>query len=124
MNILLGMGIIDPITVLFFSTKRGGRIGVCNEIIKLYLLNPDTDGIRMLKELHSFILNLDILDEHSKAPYSDTFLIFFCKSYYSIAKNTNLSMKIKSDNFVDISASAFFKDVLKNSFFKNTTLRL
>lgn len=41
-----------------------------------------------------------------------------CKSYHSVARNANLSVKIKSDNLLDTTASAVFYDILRNSFLK------
>ena len=59
MNIPLGTNLIEPISILCMSVKRGGEKGVWAGIIKLHLLHPETDGIAMLKGLRPFILQLD-----------------------------------------------------------------
>ena len=109
MHIPLGTSLIEPISVLCMSVKRGGEKGVWAGIVKLHLLNPETDGIAMLKGLRPFILQLDPL------PKVGT-LGKICKSYHAIARNNNLSIKITSDTLVGISPNALFCDVVESSF--------
>ena len=109
MNIPLGINLIEPISILCMSVKRGGEKGVWAGIIKLHLLHPETDGIAMLKGLRPFILQLD-------PPPNMSTLGKVCKSYHAIARNTNLSIKITSDTLIGISPYALFYDVLESSF--------
>jgi len=109
MNIPLGTNLIEPISILCMSVKKGGEKGVWAGIIKLHLLHPERDGIAMLKGLRPFILQLDPL------PHLST-LGKVCKSYHAIARNNNLSVKITSDTLLGISPYALFCDVLENSF--------
>ena len=109
MNIPLGTSLIEPISVLSMSVKRGGEKGVWAGIVKLHLLKPETDGIAMLKGLRPFILQLDPL------PKVGT-LGKVCKSYHAIARNNNLSVKITSDTLAGISPYALFFDIVESSF--------
>ena len=59
MSIPLGTNLIEPISILCMSVKRGGEKRVWAGIIKLHLLHPETDGIAMLEGLRPFILQLD-----------------------------------------------------------------
>ena len=59
MKIPLGTNLIEPISILCMSVKRGGVKGVWVGIIKLYLLNPHIDGIALFTGLRAFILYLE-----------------------------------------------------------------
>ena len=107
MNIPLGTNLIEPISVLCMSVKRGGVKGVWAGIIKLHLLKPHIDGIALLTGLRAFILHLE---PHSSVGSK------VCKSYHSIARNNNLSIKISNETLIGISSHALFLDVLENSF--------
>ena len=109
MHIPLGTGLIEPIFVLCMSVKRGGEKGVRAGIVKLHLLNPEIDGIAMLKGLRPFILQLNPLPNIAT-------LGKVCKSYHAIARNNNLSIKITSDTLISISCHALFCDVVESSF--------
>jgi len=113
MNIPLGTDIIDLVAVLCFSTRRRGQKGFWNRVIKLHLLNPETDGIKMLKRLRPFILKLHTIDANSNIQTSKSILGKVCKSFHNVIRNINLSVKIKSDNLVDTTASALFHDVIE-----------
>ena len=78
-------------------------------IVKLHLLNSHIYGIALFIRLRAFILHLEA---HS----SIASLGKVCKSYHTIAKNNNLSIKISNDKFVGISSHDLFLDVLVNSF--------
>ena len=78
-------------------------------IIKLHLLNPHIDGIALLTGFTAFILHLE--------PHSSVgSLGKVCKSYHTIARSNNLSIKITNDALVGITAHDLFLDVLENSF--------
>ena len=78
-------------------------------IIKLHLLNPHIDGISLLTGLRAFILHLE--------PHSSVgSLGKMCKSYHTIARSNNLSIKITNEALVGITAHDLFLDVLENSF--------
>ena len=109
MNIPLGTNLIEPISVLCMSIKRGGIKGVWAGIIKLHLLHPQMDGVALLKGLRPFILHLE---PHSHVGN----LGKVCKSYHSIARSNNLSIKISNETLIGISSHALFLDVLENSF--------
>ena len=105
----LGMNLIEPISILCMSVKRGGMIGVWAGIIKLHLFNPHIDGIALLTGLRAFLLHLE--------PHSGVgSLEKVCKSYHTIARSNNLSIKITNDAFVGIIAHDLFLHVLENSF--------
>ena len=109
MKIPLGTNLIEPISILCMSAKRGGVKGVWTGIIKLHLLNPHIDGIALLTGLRIFIFHLE--------PQSSVgSLGKVCKSYHSIARNNNLSIKITNEALVGITAHDLFVDVLENSF--------
>ena len=78
-------------------------------IVKLHLLNSYIYGIALLTRLRAFILHLEA---HS----SIASLGNVCKSYHTIAKNNNLSIKISNDKFVGSSSHDLVLDVLVNSF--------
>ena len=109
MNIPLGTNLIEPISVLCMSIKRGGIKGVWAGIVKLHLLHPQTDGEALLTGLRPFILQLE---PHSHVGN----LGKVCKSYHSIARSNNLSIKISNETLIGISSHALFLDVLENSF--------
>ena len=109
MHIPLDTSLIEPISVLYMSVKRGGEKGVWTGIVKLHLLKSKTDGIAMLKGLRPFILQFDPL------PKVGT-LGKVCKSYHAIARNNNLSIRIRSDTLVGVSPYALFCDVVENKF--------
>ena len=106
MEIEVGKEVIDPISILCMSVKNAGKRGVWAGSIKLHLHKPEIDGIGLLKGLRPFILKLDKQYVLGKV----------CKSYNTIAKNSNLSTKIKSETLKGISANALFVDILQNSF--------
>ena len=109
MQIPLGTNLIEPISILCMSIKRGGEKGVWAGIIKLHLLHPETDGVGLLTGLRPFILHLE--------PHSNMgSLGKVCKSYHSIARSNNLSIKISNDTLVGLSSHALFLDVLESSF--------
>ena len=109
MQIPLGTKLIEPISVLCMSIKRGGEKGVWAGIIKLHLLHPETDGIALLKGLRPFILHLE--------PHSNIGCLGkVCKAYHSIARSNNLSTKISSDTLIGLTSHALFLDVLESSF--------
>ena len=109
MHIPLGTNLIEPISVLCMSIKRGGVKGVWAGIVKLHLLNPQTDGVALLTGLRPFILHLE--------PHSNVgSLGKVCKSYHSIARSNNLSIKISNDALIGLTPHALFLDVLENSF--------
>jgi hypothetical protein len=82
MHIPLGTNLIEPISVLCMSIKRGGVKRVWAGIVKLHLLHPQTDGVALLTGLRPFILHLE--------PHSNVgSLGKVCKSYHSIARNNN-----------------------------------
>ena len=109
MKILLGTNLIEPISILCMSVKRGGVKGVWAGIIMLHLLNPHIDGIALLTGLRAFVLHLE--------PHSNVgSLGKVCKSYHIIARSNNLSIKITNNTLVGITAHDLFLDVLKNSF--------
>ena len=119
MQIPLGQGIIDPMAVLCYSAKRGGQRGVWNGVVKLHLQNPEIDGIKLLQGLCPFVLYFDIIDGYSNHPCTKKYnLGKVCKSFHNIARNDSLTVKIKSDNLLDTTASSFFHDILRNSFLK------
>ena len=108
-KIPLGTNIIEPISILCMSVKRGGVKGVWAGIVKLHLLNPHIDGIALLTGLKAFILHLE--------PHSSVgSLGKVCKSYHTIARNNTLSIKISNDTLVGITSHDLFLDVLGNSF--------
>ena len=109
MHILLGTNLIEPISVLCMSVKRGGAKGVWAGIVKLHLLKPHIDGIALLTGLRAFIL---YLEPHSSVGS----LGKVCKSYHSIARSNNLSIKISNETLIGIYSHALFLDVLENSF--------
>ena len=86
-------------------------------IIKLHLLNPHIDGIALLTGIRIFIFHLE--------PQSSVgSLGKVCKSYNSIARNNNLSIKITNEALVGITAHDLFLDVLENSFRRGIILKL
>ena len=106
---LVRSNLIEPISVLCMSIKRGGVKGVWAGIVKLHLLHPQTDGVALLTGLRPFILHPE--------PHSHVgSLGKVCKSYHSIARNNNLSIKISNETLVGISSHALFLDVLENRF--------
>ena len=109
MQIPLGTNLIEPISILCMSIKRGGEKGVWAGIVKLHLLHPETDGVALLTGLRPFIL---YLEPHSKVGS----LGKVCKSYHSIARSNNLSIKISNDTLIGVSSHALFLDILENSF--------
>jgi hypothetical protein len=109
MKIPLGIDLIEPISILCMSVKRGGAKGIWAGIVKLHLLNPYIDGNALLTGLRPFIL---YLEPHSSVGS----LGKVCKSYHTIARNNNLSIKITNDTLVGITAHDLFLDVLENSF--------
>ena len=109
MQIPLGTNLIEPISILCMSVKRGGVKGVWAGIIKLHLLNPHVDGIALLTGLRAFIL---YLEPNSNVGY----LGKVSKSYHTIARNNNLSIKISNDTLIGISSHSLFLDVIENSF--------
>jgi hypothetical protein len=109
MHILLGTNLIEPISVLCMSIKRGGAKGVWAGIVNLHLLHPQTDGVALLTGLRPFILYLESQSNVGS-------LGNVCKSYHSIARNNNLSIKISNDKLIGLSFHALFLDVLENSF--------
>jgi hypothetical protein len=109
MKIPLGTNLIEPISILCMSVKRGGVKGVWAGIIQFHLLNPHIHGIALLTGLRAFIL---YLEPHSSVGY----LGKVCKSYHTIARNNNLSIKITNEALVGITAHDLFLDVLENSF--------
>jgi hypothetical protein len=109
MKIPLETNLIEPISILCMSVKMGGVKGVWAEIVKLHLLNPHIDGIVLLTGLRAFILHL----EPSSSIGS---LGKVCKSYHTIARSNNLSIKISNDTLVGITAHNLFLDILENSF--------
>jgi hypothetical protein len=108
-KIPLGTNLIEPISILCMSVKKGGVKGVWAGIIQLHLLNPHIDGIALLTGLRVFIL---YLEPHSSVGY----LGKVCKSYHTIARNNNLSIKITNEPLVGITSHDLFLDVLENSF--------
>ena len=109
MKIPLGTNLIEPISILYMSVKRGGVTGVWAGIIKLRLLNPHIDSIALLTGLRAFILHLE--------PHTSVgSLGKVCKSYHPIATSNNLSIKITNDALLGITAHDLFLDVLENSF--------
>ena len=109
MKIPLETNLIEPISILCMSVKRGGVKGVWTGIIKLHLLNPHIDGIALLTGLRAFILHLE--------PHSSVgSLGKVCKSYHTIVRNNNLSIEITNETRVGITAHDLFLDVLENSF--------
>ena len=78
MNIPLGTNLIEPISILCMSVKRGGEKGVWAGIIKLHLLHPETDGIAMLKGLRPFILQLDPPPQHEHSRESLQVISCYC----------------------------------------------
>ena len=109
MQIPLGTNIIEPISIMRMSVKRGGKKGVWAGIAKFHFLHPEIDGVALLKGLRPFILELD--------PNSTQGTIGkVCKTYHSIARNNNLSIKITSEILVNVPSHMLFKDILDNSF--------
>ena len=109
MQIPLGTNLIEPISIMCMSVKRGGEKGVWAGIAKLHLLHPEIDGVALLKGLRPFILQLDPKSTQGT-------LGKVCKTYHSIARNNNLSIKITSETLIDVSSHMLFKDILENSF--------
>ena len=109
MQIPLGTSLIEPISVLCMSVKRGGAKGIWAGIVKLHLLNPQTDGIALLTGLRPFIL---YLEPHSHVGS----LGKVCKTYHSIARGNNLSVKITNEALVGLTSHALFLDILESSF--------
>ena len=109
MQIPFSTNLVEPISIMYMSVKRGGVKGVWAGIAKLHLLHPGIDGVGLLKGLRPFILQLD--PNSSKCTLGKV-----SKSYHSIARNNNLSIKITSENLIGISSHLFFKNVLENSF--------
>ena len=117
MKIPLGTNLIETISILFMSIKRGGVKGVWAMIINLHLLNPHIDGIALLTMLRAFILHLE--------PHSSVgSLGKMCKSYHTIARNNNLSIKITIDTLMDIIAHDLFLDVLENGFRRGQNFKI
>ena len=86
-------------------------------IIKLHLLNRHIDGIVLLTGLRAFILQLE--------PHSSIgSLGNVCKSYHTIARNNNLSIKKLNDILVEITSHDLYLDVLDNSFRRGHNLKL
>ena len=109
MKIPLGTHLIEPISVLCMSSKRGGEKGVWAGIVKLHLLHPEVDGVALLKSLRPFIFNLE--------PHlSVGSLGKVCKSYHSFSRHNNLSIKITSETWIGMTSHAIFLEVLENSF--------
>jgi hypothetical protein len=109
MHIPLGTNLIELISVLRISIKRRGVKGVWAGIVKLHLLNPQTNGVALLTGLRPFILHLE--------PYSNVgSLGKVCKSYHSIASSNNLYIQISNDALIGLSSHAHFLDVLENNF--------
>ena len=91
------------------NVKMRGIKGVWAGIIKLHLFNPHIDGIALLTGLRAFILHLE--------PHSSVgSLSKVCKSYYTTARNNNLSIKIFNDTLVGITVHDLFLSVLENNF--------
>ena len=109
MHIPLGTSLIEPLSVLCMSVKRGGTKGVWAGIVKLHLLNPQTDGVALLTGLRPFIL---YLEPHSHVGS----LGKVCKTYHSIAKGYKLSVKISNDTLIGLTSHALFLDILESSF--------
>ena len=109
MNIPLGTNLIEPISVQCMSIKRGGVKGVWAGIVNLHLLHPQTDGVALLTGLRPFILYIE--------PQSHIGTLGkVCKSYHSIARSNNLSIKISNDTLIGVSPHALCLDILENSF--------
>src|ERR1700737_260028 len=109
MKIPLGTNLIEPISILCMSIKRGGIKGVWAGIVKLHLLHPQTDGEAVLTGLRPFILPLE-------PPSNVGSLGKVCKSYHSIARNNNLSIKISNDTLVGLTSHLLFLIIFENSF--------
>jgi hypothetical protein len=109
MKIPLGTNLIEPISILCMSVKKGGMKEVWAGIIKLHLLNPHIDGIALLTGLRAFILHLE-----SRSSVGSLGKV--CKSYHTIARSNNLSIKISNETLVGITAHDLFLDILENSF--------
>ena len=114
MNIALGVDLIDPIAIQCLSIKHGKTKGVWAGSIKLHLLKPEIDGLMLLKGIRPFILTIDDACVVGKV----------CKTYHGIANGSNLSVKIKGDNLVGISAQTLFKEVLENSFHRGHEFKI
>ena len=109
MKIPLRTNLIEPISILCMSVKRGGVKGVWAGIITLHHLNPHIDGITLLTGPRAFILHLE--------PHSNVgSLGIVCKSYHTNGRSNNLSIKITNEALVGITAHDLFLDVLENSF--------
>ena len=111
MKIPLGTNLIEPISILCMSVKKGGMKGVWAGIIKLHLLNPHIDGIALLTGLRAFILYFEPRSSGGVGSLGKV-----CKSYHTIARGNNLSIKISNDTLVGITAHDLFLDILENSF--------
>ena len=74
--------------------------------IKLHLKYPEVDGINLLSGIRPFLLTLDEIMPVGKA----------CKSYYTVARNNLLSLKISSLSLADVSGHGLFREVLEESF--------
>ena len=101
MNISLGTNLIEPISIICMSIKRCGIKGVWARIVKLHLIHPQTDGVALLMGLRPFILYLEL---HSNVGS----LGKVCKSYHSIARNNNVSIKISNETLIGISSHVLF----------------
>ena len=106
MNIELGKGIVDPLVTQCLSVKKTGVKGIWSGSFKIHLLKPESDGLMLLKGIRPFILKIDGVYIIGKVH----------KSFLPIAKNTNLSVKIKSKGLVGISPQTLFGEVLDASF--------
>ena len=60
MKIPLGTNLIEPISILCMSVKKGEVKGGWARIVKLHLLNLHIDGIALLTGFRTFILHLEL----------------------------------------------------------------
>ena len=106
MNIMLGTGVYDPLYIQCLSVKQGKTKGVWAGSFKVHLLKPKYDGLALLKGLRLFILNINGQNVVGKV----------CKSFNNLSKGSNLSVKVKSECLVAVSAQAVFEEILGYSF--------
>jgi hypothetical protein len=76
-------------------------------IIKVHLLNPEVDGVALLRGKCSFILNLD---------YNAPYIAKVCKSFDAIARGGKMSIKFDSPFIKDKSGQSLFLDILVDNF--------
>ena len=102
MKIIIGSMIGEPIAIMCYhkSTTWSG-------VVKIHLQNPKKDGIALFQGSRAFILNLDEkMDRRGKV----------CKTYYALALNNLLSVKIMSEKLKGKEWYNVFEDIVIEGF--------